>query len=351
VMGAHGEAATMATGYLRIAAAGLPFAFVAMAAQGYLRGVGDLRTPLLIIVAANVVNVGLELCFVYLFGWGVEGSAAATAAAQAGMGLGLVYRVRGVLHAGFHPRAAFGLLRLGRRIFVRSFTLHAAILVAAAVATRFGQASIAAHQITLQVWTLLALALDSLAIAGQVVVARELGAGAPAAAVSTARRLICLGVTSAALMALALGALDNVLPRLFSGNDAVVTHVHAIWPIFLAALVLSGAVYPLDGILLGAGDGRFLMWSTSTAAAVGATLAGAAALFDEGLPGVWLALATMTTVRLLTLSLRFRSREWAIVVAPGRPHDRPAYTAGPCQLAADRPHLARARAAAGRADR
>ncbi|MGH3126578.1 MAG: MATE family efflux transporter, partial [Gaiellaceae bacterium] len=67
LMGGEGEAADHAVTYLRIAAIGFPAAFLALGAQGYLRGVADLRTPLVVLIAGNVANVILELLFVYGF--------------------------------------------------------------------------------------------------------------------------------------------------------------------------------------------------------------------------------------------------------------------------------------------
>ena len=74
VMGGEGRVGEMAVEYLRISAFGLPFAMIALAGQGFLRGVGDLRLPLLIVVASNAANVVLEVTFVYGFGWGIAGS-------------------------------------------------------------------------------------------------------------------------------------------------------------------------------------------------------------------------------------------------------------------------------------
>ena len=313
LMGAHGDSASMAVSYLRIAAGGLPFAFIALGAQGYLRGLGDLKTPLVIIGVANVANVVLELCFVYGLGWGVKGSAAATTCAQVGMGLSFVYRARGVMLARFERRVARQLLRVGRCIFVRSVSLHTAILIAAAVVTHLGDAAIAAHQIAFQLWVLLALALDSLAIAGQVLIARDLGADAGDVAFATATRLIRLGVEIAAVMALVIAALYDVLPRAFTDDPAVISRAHAVWPLFVVVLPISGAVYALDGILLGAGDVRYLMWAMVAAAGVGVAFAGAALVLGWGIVGVWLALAAMNIVRLATVSLRFHGRRWAVV--------------------------------------
>ena len=73
-MGGEGEVADGAVLYLRISALGAPLFILASAAQGFLRGIGDLRTPLLILVAAHSLNVVLELLFVYGFGWGLAGS-------------------------------------------------------------------------------------------------------------------------------------------------------------------------------------------------------------------------------------------------------------------------------------
>jgi Na+-driven multidrug efflux pump len=118
-------------------------------------------------------------------------------------------------------------------------------------------------------------------------------------------------------MALVVAALYDVLPRAFTDDAAVISRAHAIWPVFVVALPISGAVYALDGILLGAGDVRYLMWTMVAAAGIGAAFAGAALVFGWGIFGVWLALATMNTVRLATASVRFRRRRWAVVGAEG----------------------------------
>jgi Na+-driven multidrug efflux pump len=217
----------------------------------------------------------------------------------------------------FEVRAARSLLRLGRRIFVRSASLHVALLVAAAAITRFGDASIAAHQITFQLWVLLAFVLDAFAIAGQVIIARELGAGVRDAAFAGARCVVRLAVTVAVAMAVVVGALYDVLPRAFSGDPTVIARAQLVWPIFVVLLPLSGAVYALDGILLGAGDARYLMWAMVAAAAGGVALSCAAVAFRTGIVGVWAGLAAMTVVRLATLTLRFRRRRWAAIGVDG----------------------------------
>jgi putative MATE family efflux protein len=180
LMGGSGHTADLAVLYMRIAAIGLPFALIALAGQGYLRGVGDLRTPLRIVILANLTNVVLEVVFVYGFGWGVAGSAWGTAIAQAGMGLAFAVLLWQAAAPGTRRpqlERIRPLLRIGRDIFVRTTALYASFVVASAVLARIGTASLAAHQIAFQLWTFLALVLDSVAIAGQVIVGRTLGAG------------------------------------------------------------------------------------------------------------------------------------------------------------------------------
>ena len=176
-MGGEDEVADGATTYLRIAALGAPFFMLAASGQGFLRGMGDLRTPLVILVAAHAVNVVLELLFVYGFGWGLAGSAWGTVIAQAGMGLAFFEVQR---RAGLEPPLLARmrpLIRIGAEIAVRTSALLASFLVASAVLARVSSPALAAHQIAFQLFVFLALVLDALAIAAQVMVGRALGAG------------------------------------------------------------------------------------------------------------------------------------------------------------------------------
>jgi putative MATE family efflux protein len=315
LMGVTGHTADLAVLYMRIAAIGLPFALIALAGQGYLRGVSDLRTPLRIVIAANVANILLEVVFVYGFGWGVAGSAWGTAIAQAGMGLAFVRAVgtwqRPMLD---HIRP---LLRIGGEIFVRTAALYASFVVASAVLARIGTASLAAHQIAFQLWTFLALVLDSVAIAGQVIVGRTLGAGDVDAAVGASRRMIGWSVALGALLGIAMLALTWTLPHAFTDDAAVIDRAQAVWPLFALMQPLAGLVFALDGILIGAGDTRFLMWSM-LAAGVGVyvPIALAALHFHWGIVGVWCGLIALLVARGAALGARFAGRRWAVTGAP-----------------------------------
>ena len=316
LMGGEEQTAEYAVTYLRIAAIGFPAAFLALGAQGYLRGVADLRTPLVILIAGNVVNVVLELLFVYGFDWGIEGSAWGTAIAQLGMGAAFVVVVLRRLEAG-EARVRLGLARrvlsLGKWIFIRTTALMGSFVLAGAVATRFGDSAIAAHQVAFQLWVFLALVLDAVAIAGQIIVGRELGAGRTREAYGASERMIWLSVALGGVFAALMLILAGVLPRAFTGDASVLDEAALLWPLFALMQPLNGAVFALDGILIGAGDGRYLMWSMVAAFAASALVSLTALALDWGIVGVWWGLVVLICVRLGLMLWRFSGRRWLVV--------------------------------------
>jgi putative MATE family efflux protein len=314
-LGAGGRSGDFALTYFRLAALGLPAALVALAGQGYLRGVARMRRPLEIVVAANVVNVLLELLFVYGFDWGIAGSAAGTAIAQAGMGIAFVVELLRP-HAGSKRpslREMRPLLRVGSQIFVRTTALTAAFLAAASVCARMGDAMIGAHQIAFQLYVFLALLLDALAIAGQVIVGRMLGAGDAEGAFAAATRMIAWSVVVGGLFAVVLLPLAHVIPRAFTEDHAVLHQAALLWPFFAFMQPLAGAVFALDGILIGASDTAYLMWSMLVAGAVFIVLAVLSLVLDWGIVGVWVGLDVLILARLALLGIRFAGRRWAVV--------------------------------------
>ena len=315
LMGGEGEAAEYAATYLRIAAIGLPAAFLALGGQGYLRGVSDLRTPLVILVAANAANVVLEVVFVYVFDWGIEGSAWGTAIAQLGMGAAFILVIVRRLRPGelrVHLSLARRVLSLGKWIFIRTTALMSAFVLAGAVATRFGEAAIGAHQVAFQLFIFLALVLDAIAIAGQIIVGRELGAGRKDEAYEASERMIWLSVALGGAFALLMLGLADVLPRAFTGDVAVLDEAALLWPLFALMQPFNGAVFALDGILIGASDGPFLAGSMVVAFAVCATVLLATLAGDWGIRGVWAALVVLILVRLAAMTARFRRGRWLV---------------------------------------
>ncbi len=315
LMGGEGDAAEYAVTYLRIAAVGLPAAFLALGGQGYLRGISDLRTPLVILVSANVLNLILEVLFVYGFGWGIEGSAWGTAIAQLAMGAAFVVAILlGMRRDELLPRLALArrVLSLGKWIFIRTAALMSSFVLAGAVAARFGDASIGAHQVAFQLWIFLALVLDAIAIAGQIIVGRELGAGKTEDAYAASQRMIWLSVALGGLFAALMLVLAGVLPRIFTGDASVLDEAALLWPLFALMQPFNGAVFALDGILIGAADGPFLAASMVVAFVVCAAILVLTLAEDWGIRGVWAALVVLILVRLVLMSARFRRGRWLV---------------------------------------
>jgi putative MATE family efflux protein len=314
-LGAHGQSGHDALVYFRIAAFGLPAALIALAGQGYLRGVANLRRPLVIVVAANVVNLVLEVLFVYGFHWGIAGSAAGTAIAQTAMGIAFVVELLRPHASSRRPSLTEmrPMVRVGRQIFVRTAALYASFLVAAAVLARMGDAELGAHQIAFQLFIFLALILDAVAIAGQVIVGRTLGAGEAGAAYDAAARMIGWSVVVGTVFALVLAPLSYWLPRAFTSDAAVLAQAAKLWPMFVLMQPLAGAVFALDGILIGASDTAYLMWSMLAASAVFIVIAALSLALGWGIVGVWIGLDALIAARLGLLSVRFAGRRWAVV--------------------------------------
>ena len=322
LMGGDGHTGDLAVLYLRIGSLGLPFALIALAGQGFLRGVSDLRTPLVIVVVANGANVALNLLFIYGFGWGIAGSAWATVVSQAGMGAAFVTVLLRSPADSRRPSVAAmrPLVRIGWEIFVRTASLYASFLVASAVLARVGDDALAAHQIAFQLFVFLALVLDAVAIAGQVIVGRSLGAGDADEAYAAALRMIELATAAGAVFAVIMLALTSVLPHAFTSDPDVIHQADKIWPLFALMQPANGAVFALDGILIGAGDTRFLMWGMLAASlGVFVPVALGSLALGLGIVGVWCGLLGLIGARLVTCGWRFRGRRWAIVGATRAP--------------------------------
>jgi putative MATE family efflux protein len=313
-VGVEGETAELAETYLRIVSIGLPSAFVALGGQGFLRGIGRLGSPLVILVAGNLVNAVLEVVLVYGFDLGIAGSAWGTAVAQTGMGVAFLVLV--LHHVGSQrrpmPALARRLLSVGKFIFARTVALISSFLLAGAVVARLGDAELAAYQISFQLWVFLALVLDAIAIAGQIIVGRELGAGRSDRAYVASARMITLAVATGGAFTVLLLLLGDVLPRAFTSDELVLEQCALLWPIFALMQPLNGAVFALDGILIGASDGPFISGSMAVAFLACASALAVAWSAGWGVRGVWAALALLIVVRLTTMGARFRRRRWLV---------------------------------------
>ncbi|MGA5217591.1 MATE family efflux transporter [Streptomyces cinereoruber] len=320
VFGASDTAAPHAITYLRISSLGIPAMLVVLAATGVLRGLQDTRTPLYVAIGGFTVNGALNLALVYGAGLGVAGSAWGTVIAQCGMAVAyLTVVVRGARRHGASLRPdASGIrasARAGVPLLVRTLSLRAVLMIATAVAARLGDTEVAAHQIILSLWSLMAFALDAIAIAGQAIIGRYLGADDPDGARQVCRRMVQWGVVSGVVLGALLVVARPLYVPLFSRDTAV--HDALLPALLVVALSqpIAGVVFVLDGVLMGAGDGPYLAWAMLLTLAVFAPVALLIPALGGGLTAVWWAMALMMTVRMLTLWLRARSGRWIVTGA------------------------------------
>jgi putative MATE family efflux protein len=324
--GAGPQVAEPAETYLRIAFLGTTPLLVMLAATGVLRGLQDTRTPLVVAVGGNALNIVLNLVLVYPVGLGIAGSAVGSVLAQvASAAVFGVVVVRAARRHGAPLRPDFPGIRraahAGSALVVRTLTLRAALLVttyAVTVGAVAGEEEVdlATHQLALTIWTFLAFALDAIAIAAQALTGRLLGAGDVVGARETTQRMVRWGVVSGVVTGLLLAAVSPWVGRLFTGDDAV---SDLLVPVLLVAALgqpVAGVVFVLDGVLIGAGDGRYLARAGLVTLVAYAPVALLLAAYSAGLVAIWVAFCTVFMgARLVVLVRRARGDAWLVTGA------------------------------------
>lgn len=311
VFGADGEVLRHADTYLSISAIGVPFFLVTLAAQGVLRGASDYVTPLWVLLAANVANFLIELVLVFGLDMGVAGSALSTVIAQIGAALAFLWLLRRRLTSAASRRPSRSgmapLMTAGKHLILRVAAMLAVFGGATAIAARIDDASLAAHQIAMSLFLLLALVLDAFAVPAHTLVAEEQGKGAEGDASFVARRSVRLSVITGIGLGLLLAATSWLLPHVFSDDPAVVDRASGAL-LWLALIVVPGSVaFAHDGILIGAGDYRFLGLAAVGYLVAVAPIGVVTILAPElGIAGIWAGLLAWMVLRAIVNARRTR---------------------------------------------
>ncbi|MGW9629976.1 MATE family efflux transporter, partial [Agromyces sp. NPDC055520] len=266
LFGASEQVAAEASVYLTISMAGLPAMLIVFAATGLLRGLQDTRTPLWVAGIGFAVNIALNYLFIYVLGWGIAGSAVGTVVAQWGMvAVYLVVVARHAARVGANPWPHHaGVLRgavSGGWLFLRTLSLRLALLLATWAATSLGSNELAAFQVAMTIYFTIGFALDALAIAAQALVGRDLGAGDVAGVRAVLKRCLQWGVGSGGVIGGLLLATAWVLPAVFTSSADVAALLPPTLVVLAVSAPLGGIVFVLDGVLIGAGDARYLAWT------------------------------------------------------------------------------------------
>jgi putative MATE family efflux protein len=320
LFGAPPDVARDAEIYLGISMWGLPAMLIVFAATGLLRGMQDTVTPLWIAGIGFGANALLNWLFIYGFGWGIGGSAFGTVVAQWGMVAAYVVvigRLARTHSASIRPQrdGVRGSARSGGWLFLRTVSLRVALLATVAVATGLGTEELAGWQVAFTIFSTAAFALDALAIAAQALIGKGLGAGDLGEVQRTLGRTVAWGTWFGVIVGAVIAAFSGVIGLLFTGDPALAALIQPALLILAVAQPVCGVVFVLDGVLIGAGDAKYL-------AVVGVlnlvpfvpALVIVAVTGPGGAAGLtWLAVAffgVYMLARLVTLGWRVRGAAW-----------------------------------------
>ncbi|MCK0114312.1 MATE family efflux transporter [Ornithinimicrobium sp. F0845] len=321
VFGASDEAVAEGTTYLAISAFGIPAMLVVLAATGVLRGLQDTRTPMVAAIVGFTANAILSFVLVHPVGIGIAGAAWGTVIAQAGMAIALgVVVFRGARGLGvslrLHGKGVLQAAGGGVPLLVRTLALRAVLLLTTWVAAGLGEPQLAAHQVAMTVWSSLAFALDALAIAGQAITGKALGAGDVRAVRAATATMVRWGVWFGVILTVVIVALHRVIPLGFSTDPEVKAALAAALLVVAAGQPVAGIAFVLDGVLIGAGDARWLafaqtgfllaylpmVWLLQVSGVTG----------TSGLVWLWAAFGVFMAVRAAGLHWRARGEDWLV---------------------------------------
>ncbi|MDP6894567.1 MAG: MATE family efflux transporter [Acidimicrobiales bacterium] len=315
ILGAEGELLEQARIYLRISMFGAPAMLIMLAGVGYLRGVKDTVRPLWVAIGTALLNLGLELILIYGFNKEIGASAAATVISQWIGALIYLFWIRqaiGGYKVSFKPKflVLIKLLKSSSELLIRNLSLTTSFIVATAMAARLGNVDVAAHEIGFQAWFFLSMSMDAIAIAAQAITGNLLGAGNAHEARQMGRRAIIWSTGLGCFIGSILAIFHLSFAEIFSEDTAVVELAGFLLLHVAAMAPLSGVAFALDGILIGAGDQRFLAKAMSFSAVISVPLMLLSLAFGLGIGWIWGSIWILMLTRSTTLYIRFRSDKW-----------------------------------------
>ena len=314
LLGASGEVAVHAEPYLRVRVLSATAVLIGQVGHGWLRGAQDTRTPMFVATAGALANVVLDYVLIYPAGMGIEGAAWATVIGQGGVAVAFVFVLLRHMHNPkwtFEGPAARSLLRVGLDLAIRTGALLAGLTVAISVAARMGQVALASWQVVMQVFLLLALTLDSVAIAAQALIGKRLGEAGAHSSQVLSRRLMSWGLGLGVALSLLLVGTTRPVSEIFSDDARVVTAAAGLLLWLALIQPLSAVAFTLDGILIGASDTRFLAASMAVSSLLFVGICVLALSLGWGTAGLAAGATVWIIVRVITTGVRWRGGRWA----------------------------------------
>jgi len=314
LLNASGVVLDLSIDYYNIRVWGFPFTLFTFAIFGIFRGLQNTFWPMVIALVGALINIGLDIILVYgIEGFidplGVKGAAWASLISQiimAILSLILVLKKTKVslrLRFPLHPEIN-RLAMMSFNLFLRSFALNVALILAVREATAIGTTSVAAHTIAINIWLFSAFFIDGYGAAGNVLGGRLLGAKDYSGLWLLTKRVVGY----------------NLIYRqsglLFSKESPVLEVFYSIFYFVILMQPLNTIAFTLDAIFKGLGETGYLRNTL-----LGATFLGflpfiyLGRYLEWGITGIWISFCVWMLFRASALIIKYRNKYYKLAIA------------------------------------
>lgn len=256
-----GEVIPLAEQYLQIFFGGVLAFFGFMGTSASLRGLGDSRTPLYFMIISTFFNIGFDLLFVVVFGWGIRGVAFASVLAQAGAFVTAIFYLNR-----YHQVIQFSLtrwsfdrelfrksLRIGIPTGIQQTAVALGMMALVWIVDAFGTNVIAAYSVAARVNSLATLPAMNFGSALATFTGQNLGAQKEARVKTGFRATVLMSSVVSLLVSGAVVFFGNFVMGLFTNDPDVVRIGSEYLAIVGSFYVIFSAMFATSGVLRGAG--------------------------------------------------------------------------------------------------
>lgn len=309
--------------YYNIRVWGFPFTLFTFAVFGIFRGLQNTFWPMLVAASGALLNIGLDFLLVYgiedsIPAMGVKGAAWASLISQILMAvLALIFllvktNISLRLRFPLHPEIK-RLVTMSLNLFVRSFSLNVALVLAVREATALGTAVVAAHTIAANIWLFTAFFIDGYGAAGNVLGGRLLGAKDYKSLWTLTKRVNTYNLLVCLLLMLLATLFYTASGTLFSKEQEVLSVFYSVFFIVILMQPLNSIAFTLDAIFKGLGEMAYLRNTLLIATGIGfIPMLYLANRLDWGLQGVWVAFVVWMLLRAAILVYKYRKKYYAL---------------------------------------
>lgn len=314
---ASGQVLEYCITYFKIRIFGFPFSLFVFAIFGVFRGLQNTFYPMIIAIVGAVLNIILDLIFVYgiegyIPAMQIEGAAYASVIAQITMAvIAIILLIKKTnislkFSLPFHVEIPKLLGMIGN-LFIRTLALNTALYFATSYATDYGAAYIAAYTIGINIWLLGAFMIDGYSSAGNILSGKLLGAKNYKSLVELSNKLFKYGIVTGSLIALTGFIFYNFIGEIFTKETDVLTQFYNVFWIVLLTQPISAITFIFDGMFKGMGKMKYLrnVLLFSTGFVFIPTLL-ICDYFDLKLTAIWIAFTLWIMARGIPLIIKFR---------------------------------------------